>query len=154
MGDADFREVCEGSKVVGDTKENRRDQRRTKGFMTNKKKPYHSLIVWREAHQFVLEIYRLTGKFPKHELYGLVSQLRRAAASVATNIVEGYARRTDKDMLRFFDMARASLAECEYLLELSRDLRYLTNEEYNHIEAIRCRVSYLLNKFITAKRLN
>lgn len=72
------------------------------------KKPYRQLIVWQMAHQFVLKIYEATETFPKQELYGLTSQLRRAAASVALNIVEGYSKQSKKDLLRFLDIAKGS----------------------------------------------
>jgi four helix bundle protein len=111
-------------------------------------KPYHNIIAWERSHEFVVEIYRCTQSFPKHELYGLVSQLRRAASSVPTNIVEGRARNTEKDFLRFLNIAHASLAECEYLLELSYALRYLTKNEYDSLEDIRSKSDYLIRRYI------
>ncbi len=110
--------------------------------------PYHGLVVWQEAHRLVLETYRLTDAFPKHEIFGLTSQLRRAAASVPTNIVEGYAKSSKKEKVHFLDIARGSLAETAYLLELSRDLKYLTIESHEEIEGRRAKTSYLLNRFM------
>jgi four helix bundle protein len=116
-------------------------------------KPYKELIVWQRANEFVLEIYRATVRFPKYELYGVVTQIRRAALSVPTNIVEGYARHTPKELLRFLEIANASLNECEYLLELSRNLRYLNDDEYQHLESVRAKTSYLLFRFRASKIL-
>ncbi len=85
---------------------------------------FEDLDVWRRAHAWVLSIYRLTEAFPKHELYGLTSQVRRAAVSVPTNIAEGFGRRSAADKSRFYDIAHASLDESRYLLMLGRDLGY------------------------------
>lgn len=115
------------------------------------KKPYHNLIVWKEAYKFSLDVYKASESFPKHELYTLTSQLRRAALSVVANIVEGYSRRSRKDTLRFFDISRSSLAECEVFLEFSRDLKYITIEKYQELDSQRAKASYLLNKFINSK---
>ena len=86
---------------------------------------FTQLKVWQRAHTLVLELYRLTEAFPGPERFGLVSQLRRAGASVATNIVEGSKRRTSQDYARFLNIAEGSLAETEYLVLLARDLKYL-----------------------------
>ena len=83
---------------------------------------FRDLKVWQRSHQLTLQIYRITSKFPPHELYGLTSQLRRAAASVPTNLAEGSKRRHGRDYARFVNIAEASLAETEYLLILSRNL--------------------------------
>ena len=87
-------------------------------------KTFEDLLVWQKAHQFVLAVYLLTKTFPKEEVYGLSSQFRRAAVSIAANIAEGFRRRGEADKLRFFNIAQASLAECKYYLILSRDLGY------------------------------
>ncbi len=116
----------------------------------NMEKPYHKLIVWKEAHQFALDIYRATDAFPKHELYAMTSQIRRAALSVVANLVEGNSRKSSKDSLRFFDISRASLAECEVFLEFARDLSYVDQDLYNKLDSQRGKVSYLLNRFISS----
>lgn len=87
---------------------------------------FSGLKVWERSHALVLAIYRLTAAFPPIEKFGLVSQLRRAAASVPTNIAEGSKRRGSQDYSRFLNIAEGSLAEAEYLLVLSRDLGYIT----------------------------
>jgi four helix bundle protein len=83
------------------------------------------LKVWQRSHQLALQIYRVTSGYPAHELYGITSQLRRAATSVPTNLAEGSKRRQTRDYARFINIAEASLAETEYLLILSQDLGYL-----------------------------
>lgn len=89
---------------------------------------FTDLKVWQRSHALVLNIYRATEPFPSAERFGLVSQLRRAAASVPTNIAEGSERRSGQEYARFLNVAEASLAESEYLLMLSRDLGYLKHE--------------------------
>jgi four helix bundle protein len=84
--------------------------------------------VWQRSHALVLEVYRLSSNFPRDERFGLTSQLRRAAASVPTNIAEGSKRRGSQEYARFLNIAEGSLAETEYLTVLSRDLGYLTPE--------------------------
>ena len=88
-------------------------------------KSFRDLIVWRKAHEFVLETYKVTKDFPKEEIYGLTSQLRRAAISVAANISEGYKKYGLRDKIRFFNTAEGSLEECKYYLILAQDLSYI-----------------------------
>ena len=89
---------------------------------------FNDLKVWQRSHALVLEVYRRTASFPDGERFGLISQLRRAAVSVPTNIAEGSKRQRSQDYARFLNIAEGSLAEVEYLLLLSRDLDYLTPE--------------------------
>ena len=87
-------------------------------------KSYDDLVVWQKAHAFVLRVYALSATFPSREVYGLTSQLRRAAASVPSNIAEGFCRRGRAEKARFFNIAEASLAEASYFLRLGEDLGY------------------------------
>lgn len=87
-------------------------------------KAFTDLIVWQKAHAFVLTVYRLTEGFPKSETYGLSSQFRRAAVSIAANIAEGFKKRTPADKARFMNIAQGSVEECQYYLILTRDLAY------------------------------
>jgi four helix bundle protein len=87
-------------------------------------KTFEDLIVWQKAHQFVLEVYQITGKFPQHEIYGLTSQFRRAAVSIAANNAEGFKKRGNADKRRFLNISHGSLEECRYFLILTRDLGY------------------------------
>jgi four helix bundle protein len=87
-------------------------------------KRFEDLVVWQKAHQFVLAVYRLTRSFPKSEIYGLSSQFRRAAVSIAANIAEGFRKRGNADNLRFLNIAQGSLEESRYYLILTLDLGY------------------------------
>ena len=87
-------------------------------------KSFKDLIVWKRAHQWVLEIYRFTNSFPSREQFGLISQLRRAAISIPANIAEGFKRRGNPDKARFYNIAQGSIEECRYYLILARDLDY------------------------------
>jgi len=98
--------------------------------MTREKaKRFSDLIVWQKAHQFVLDVYRLSSEFPKTEIYGLTSQIRRAAVSVPGNIAEGFRKQTNPEKLRFLNIAQGSLEECRYYLILIRDLGYGSTEK-------------------------
>ena len=85
---------------------------------------FQDLIVWQQAHEFVLAVYRFTENFPKRETYALSSQFRRAAVSIPANIAEGFKKKGRPDKVRFLNIAQGSLEECRYYLILSRDLRY------------------------------
>src|SRR5262245_12333091 len=91
---------------------------------------FRKFEVWKKAHSFVVDIYVATASFPKHELYGLTAQLRRAAVSIPTNIAEGAAKASRVDFKRFVGISFGSAAEVEYLLLLARELHYLTQDEY------------------------
>jgi four helix bundle protein len=108
---------------------------------------YKELIVWQKADELAIEIYKISKHFPKDELYGLTSQIRRAALSIPTNIVEGYARKGDKELARFANIAIGSLAETEYLLDFSKRLGCLDEKEYTRIEYLRSEVGKLLWNF-------
>lgn len=92
--------------------------------MPIKSKTFQDLVVWRKAHALVLDVYRVTRDFPREELYGLTSQFRRAAVSIAANIAEGFKKRGKPDKTRFFNIAQGSLEECRYYLILADDLGY------------------------------
>ena len=86
---------------------------------------FQDLIVWQKSHAFVMQVYAATRSFPRDELYGLTSQFRRAAVSIAANIAEGFRKQSDPDKIRFLNMSEGSLEECRYYLILSHDLGYL-----------------------------
>jgi len=92
---------------------------------------FTKLAVWQRSHNLVLEVYRLTAKFLSDERFGLISQLRRAAASVPTNIAEGSKRQSSSEYARFLNIAEGSLAETEYLLMLARDLGFLNPQQFD-----------------------
>ena len=115
-------------------------------------KTFRDLIVWQRAHELILEVYKSTKTFPTEEKYGLVLQLRRSAASIPTNIVEGYKRRSDKDYARFINIAEGSLEETKYHIILSYDLGYLSKEEYNKLFRLCEEIGKMLNSLY--KKLN
>jgi len=86
---------------------------------------FRDLEVWKQAHQLVLTVYRITQHFPAEEKYGLVSQMRRAAVSVPANIAEGFKRHGQSEKVRFYNISEASLEELKYFLILSQDLAYV-----------------------------
>ena len=92
--------------------------------MADKSHSFRDVRVWQKAHAFALAVYRCTDAFPKHELFALTPQLRRAAASVPANLVEGFRKRTTPDKLRFYNIAQGSADECLYQLILAHDLHY------------------------------
>jgi len=91
-------------------------------------KSFTDLIVWQKAHDFVLNVYKLTTSFPKNETYGLVSQFRRAAVSIPANISEGFVKKGKADKLRFYNIAQGSIQECKYYIILSKDLNYIEDK--------------------------
>ena len=113
-------------------------------------KHFTDLVVWQKAHALVLELYRQTATFPKHELYGLTSQLRRAAISVPANIAEGFRKRSKADKARFMNIAQGSLEEAHYYIILARDLQYFTNNDVSNQLLSRVdEVSHMLSAYIT-----
>jgi four helix bundle protein len=106
------------------------------------------LEVWRLAHQFTLEVYRVSEKFPSSEMYGLTSQLKRSASSVPTNIIEGQARQYKKEFVQFLYIAKGSLEESNYQLLLAKDLGYISIKEYEKLEDICTRIKMMLYKLI------
>ena len=91
---------------------------------------FKKLKVWSKAHELTLWIYQKTRSFPKDEMYGLTSQIRRASASIGANIAEGCGRRSDPEMRRFIQIARGSASELEYHLLLANDLHFLAPDEF------------------------
>jgi len=91
---------------------------------------YRRLAVWEKSHQLVLSVYRASSGFPKEEIYGLTSQLRRAAISIPSSIAEGSGRGSDPEMVRFLQIALGSAHEVEYQLLLARDLEWLGETQY------------------------
>jgi four helix bundle protein len=94
---------------------------------------YKKLKVWEDAHKFTVDIYNITKKFPNNEQYGLTSQIRRSSSSIPTNIVEGCGQLDNGNLIRFLGIAKGSAFETEYQLLLSKDLNYITNEEYKFL---------------------
>jgi len=108
---------------------------------------FRDLVVWRKAHELVLGVYHFTSAFPRHETYGLSSQMRRAAFSIPTNIAEGFRKRGRADKVRFMNMAEGSAEESRYYLILAEDLGY---GETRKLMATLEEVSRLLNAYARA----
>lgn len=115
---------------------------------------YENLKVWQAAHTLALETYKITKTFPEEEKYGLVSQLRRSAASIPQNIAEGQARYHNKEFIRFLYVARGSLAEILYHLRLSKDLEYLDDETYQTLKSSYKETERMLNGLINSLKDN
>ena len=96
-------------------------------------KTFLDLIVWQKAHQYILQVYHATSKFPKEELFGLTSQYRKASISIAANIAEGFKKRSVKDKAKFMNIAQGSIEECRYYEILSKDLNYYIDPVQNDL---------------------
>ena len=106
---------------------------------------FTELTVSQRAHELVLLVYKLTASFPRSELFGVVSQLRRASASVPANIAEGFGRRTTKELLRSLQIAAGELEETRYFLILSRDLGYIAAPRFEEGRMLCDSVGQLIN---------
>jgi len=113
-------------------------------------KAYSDLIVWQKAMDMVVSIYKATERFPREEVYGLTSQLRRAAVSVPSNIAEGQGRKSTNEFLHHLSFARGSLMEVETQLLLAERLSYLKPDEITHLLEITNEVGRLLNGLINS----
>lgn len=106
--------------------------------------PFESLRAWQSAHRLALAVYRTSETWPRREMYGLTSQARRAAVSVAANIAEGTAKRGKKEVGRFLEIALGSFSELTCLLRLSRDLGIMASEQWQTVEQVREETGKLL----------
>lgn len=113
-------------------------------------KDFKDLKVWQKAHELTLAIYAATRAFPREEVYGLTSQLRRAAVSVSANIVEGCGRRSDGEFVRFLQIARGSSAEVEYHLLLSRDLKFMPESGFQNLQRKLAEVQRMLTSLVSS----
>ena len=100
--------------------------------------------MWQKSNELVLLVYRVSQSFPREEMYGVTSQLRRASLSVVLNIVEGFGRGSKGEFRRFLDIALGSLAEVEYLLELCLELRFIRGSAFHQLENLRSECGKLL----------
>ncbi|MFA6434504.1 MAG: four helix bundle protein [Elusimicrobiales bacterium] len=97
---------------------------------------YKNLIAWQKSHEMALCVYRISENFPKKEMFGLTSQIRRACLSVPTNIVEGYNRKRKKEFAHFLDIALGSLAETQYLSKFAVAIGYMGNDDMRKIREL------------------
>ncbi len=108
----------------------------------------NKLEIWKKSHDLTMSIYMITKQFPKEEMFGLTSQIRRSASSVPTNIIEGQARQHVKEFKQFLYIAKGSLAETHYHLYLAKSLSYLNEETYLAIDAQIISIKMMLAKLI------
>ena len=117
---------------------------------------FKELKVWQRAHQFVLDIYKITKKFPSDEKFGLTLQIRRAAISIPANIAEDFKRKSDKDFAHFINIAESSLEEVKYYLFVSSDLGYINEKVYqllnNQTEEIGKMLNGLYKKLVRGRQ--
>ena len=118
--------------------------------MANAVKSFHDLVAWQQAMELVTEIYKVSQKFPKEEMFGLTSQIRRAAVSIPSNIAEGRGKSSAGEFQQFLYHARGSLAEVETQLMIAINLGYLTKQEVTHIMELIARVGRLLHGLLAA----
>lgn len=111
-------------------------------------KSFRDLQVWQKAHQLTLGVYVATQSFPREELYGLTSQMRRASSSIPMNTAEGCGRNTDNELRRHLEIAMGSASELEYQLLLVHDLKYITPIVYQQLNQQVCEVKRMLAAFI------
>ena len=119
-----------------------------------KSQSFEQLIVWQKAHSYVLAIYKITKQYPKEELFCLVNQMRRAAASITANIAEGYAKISSKDKLRFYNISQGSLEETRNFIILSKDLGYITLQDKEQLGIQAAEISRLLNAYCIELKKN
>jgi len=111
-------------------------------------KDFKKLKVWQKAHRLTLDVYQASANFPREELYGLTSQIRRSCLSIPSNIAEGCGRGSDTDFARFLQISMGSSSEVEYLLILSRDLQILTSDVYETLSDEVIQVKRMLTSLI------
>ncbi len=113
--------------------------------MGEKIKSFADLYAWQEGHKLVLLIYKNAKNFPKEEMFGLTSQMKRASVSITSNIAEGFSRNTSKDKVQFYSIAHGSLTELQNQLIIARDIKYLDKENFSKIAQQTIRVSKLIS---------
>ncbi len=115
-------------------------------------KSFTDLDAWKESHKLVLIIYEVTKKFPKDEIFGLTSQIRRATVSITSNIAEGFSRQSYKEKVQFYCIALGSLTELQNQLLISKDINYVSKAEFDSIAAQTVKASKILNGLIKSTK--
>lgn len=113
---------------------------------------FRKLQVWEKSHDLTVRTYELTVQFPREEMYGLTSQIRRACASIPTNIAEGCGRESSIEFARFLQIAMGSASETEYLIILAHDLKYLNTNQYTELMEITTDVKKMLTGLLKKLR--
>ena len=134
---------CKSGKFIEDIGTKAEGKKRERKIIS-----YRDLIVWQKSMVLVTQVYLISKTLPKEELYGLVSQIRKSAVSVPSNIAEGYGRNSTKDYLRFLQIASGSLYEMQTQLEICQNLEYISMQEYNRINAQSMEIERMLSSLI------
>jgi len=121
-------------------------------YVDSKIKVFTDLNAWKEAHALVLAIYEITKKFPKEEMFGLTSQIRRCAVSITSNIAEGFSRRSYKEKTQFYSMALGSTTELQSQLLVARDVNYIDKNSHKEIYEQSVKVHKIINGLIKSSR--
>ena len=108
---------------------------------------YKKHEIWSRSHKFALDIYHISKTYPKEEIYGITSQLRRASLSIPTNIVEGTGRNSQKEFAHFINISSGSAAETEYLIKFSYDLKYITEDDFKKLNEEIVIIRKMINSF-------
>ena len=111
---------------------------------------YRELQVWNKSHPLTIELYRVSQRFPREEIYGVMSQLRRAAVSIGANLAEGCGRRTSAELARFVRIAMGSASELDYHLLLSRDLGFMSGDDFDRTATALTEVRKMLTSFLAS----
>lgn len=114
-------------------------------------KSFTDLIAWQEGHKLVVLIYKITSSFPRAE-YSLVDQMRRCAVSITSNIAEGFSRKSKKEKMQFYYIVLGSITELQNQLLISRDLKFLSNEDFNNLAQQTMRLHKLVNGLIKSSK--
>lgn len=109
---------------------------------------FQELTIWQRSHSLTLKVYSITNTFPKDELFGIISQMRRSSSSIPTNIAEGCGRNSNPEMKRFLIIATGSASELEYQLILSKDLKYLPENLYKELQNELIEIRKMIHSFI------
>ena len=109
---------------------------------------WKDLIVWQKSHELVLELYKVLRTFPSEEKFAIVDQMKRAAYSIPSNIVEGHSKNSKKEFVRYLYISRGSLEEVKYFLLLSKDLHYINQDRFNNLSNKLSEIGFLLNQLI------
>jgi len=119
---------------------------------SSKIKSFTDLIAWKEGHALVLMTYKITKSFPKEEMFALTNQMRRCAVSITSNIAEGFSRRSYKDKTHFYTISQGSVTELQNQLLISRDVKYIVNEQFNNIAEQAVKVHKIINGLIKSSK--
>ena len=117
-------------------------------------KSFTDLDAWKEGHKLVLIIYEQTKSFPKEEVFGLISQMRRCAVSITSNIAEGFSRQSFKEKIQFYAIAQGSVTELQNQLLIARDVGFITKDDFKNLAAQSVKVHKIINGLIKSSRIH